>query len=163
MDDSHFTWIQILLRLLAALGAGAAIGVDREWRHKTAGLRTHMLFALACGGMTIMAIDIYLMEIDFGKSGSPDATRILQGIITGMSFLGAGAIIHGQHRIHGLTTGAGVWLAGALGLVFGAGLFRLGAVTLTLGLVTLVIIRLLEPRELREKRIAAERSEAGEP
>lgn len=157
----HFTSIQILLRLLAALGAGAIIGADREWRHKTAGLRTHMLFALACGALSVMAFEVYLMEIDFGKGNSPDATRILQGVITGMSFLGAGAIIHGQHKIHGLTTGAGVWLAGALGLIFGAGLFPLGAVTLGLGFITLTVIRLVEPRDIKARRLEAERDAEG--
>jgi putative Mg2+ transporter-C (MgtC) family protein len=157
IGESHFDWIQILYRLLAALGAGALIGADREWRHKTAGLRTHMLFALACASLSVMAIDVYLMERDYGPGGNPDATRILQGVITGMSFLGAGAIIHGQHRIHGLTTGAGVWLAGALGLVYGAGMYPLGTVALALGFITLTIIRLVEPKEIKEQRLKAER------
>src|ERR1700760_4208985 len=140
MGDSHFTWITILARLGAALAAGAAIGIDREWRHKTAGLRTHMLFALACAAMSVMAIEIYMSELATASGGNADATRILQGVITGMSFLGAGTIIHRQHRTQGLTAGAGVWLAAALGLVFGVGLYRLGAVALGLGLVTLIII-----------------------
>lgn len=146
LDNSHFGWMEMTWRLLAALGAGAAIGLDREWLRKPAGLKTHMLFALSCAAMSIMAIDIYLMELDRGPGSNPDATRILQGIITGMSFLGAGAIIRGQHKIHGLTTGASVWLAGGLGLIFGVGLYRLGAITLGLGLVTLIFIRLIEPR-----------------
>ncbi|HTJ63775.1 MAG TPA: MgtC/SapB family protein [Alphaproteobacteria bacterium] len=148
--DSHFGWLEILLRLLAALGAGAALGIDREWLHKPAGLKTHMLFALASAAMSIMAIDIYLMELDRGPGSNPDATRVLQGIITGMSFLGAGAIIRGQHKVHGLTTGASVWLAGALGIVFGVGLYRLGTVALLLGLLTLVLIRMIEPRHDNE-------------
>jgi putative Mg2+ transporter-C (MgtC) family protein len=146
LTNAHFGWIEIILRLAAALGAGAAIGIDREWLHKPAGLKTHMLFALACAAMSIMAIDLYLMELDRGTGSNPDATRILQGVITGMSFLGAGAIIRGQHKVHGLTTGAGVWLAGALGLIFGVGLFRLGTVTLAFGLATLIFIRLIEGR-----------------
>lgn len=146
LSDSHFGWLEIIVRLASALGAGAAIGIDREWLHKPAGLKTHMLFALACAAMSIMAIDLYLMELDRGTGSNPDATRVLQGIITGMSFLGAGAIIRGQHKVHGLTTGAGVWLAGAMGLIFGVGLFRLGVVTLIFGLATLVFMRLLEGR-----------------
>jgi putative Mg2+ transporter-C (MgtC) family protein len=144
--ESHFGWLEITLRLVAALAAGATLGIDREWRHKPAGLKTHMIFALASGVMSIMAIDLYLMEIDRGAGSSPDATRILQGIITGMSFLGAGAIIRGERSVHGLTTGASVWLAGGLGIVFGVGLYRLGAVALALGLLTLILIRLIEPR-----------------
>jgi putative Mg2+ transporter-C (MgtC) family protein len=145
LTESHFGWLEITLRLLAALAAGAALGIDREWLHKPAGLKTHMLFALSSAAMSIMAIDIYLMETDRGPASNPDATRVLQGIITGMSFLGAGAIIRGQHKIHGLTTGASVWLAGGLGIIFGVGLYKLGTVALGLGLVTLILIRLIEP------------------
>lgn len=158
MGISHFTWFEIVSRLLSALAAGGAIGLDREWRRKPAGLKTHMLFALACAAMAMMALDIYDMELDRGQGVNADATRILQGVITGMSFLGAGAIIHGQHRIHGLTTGAGVWLAGALGLIFGVGLWRLGIVALAMGLATLIFIRLIEPRDIKERRLKIERA-----
>ncbi len=157
LDQSHFEWGTITARLVAALFAGGALGLDREWLHKPAGLKTHMLFALSCAAMSVMAIDIYLMERDLGSGGNPDATRILQGIITGMSFLGAGAIIRGQHKIHGLTTGASVWLAGALGLIFGVGQYRLGIVALVLGLVTLIFIRIVEPRDIKQRRLALER------
>jgi putative Mg2+ transporter-C (MgtC) family protein len=157
LDSSHFSWFDIAFRLGAALAAGGAIGLDREWLRKPAGLKTHMLFALACATMAVMALDIYFMELD-EKGGGADATRILQGVITGMSFLGAGAIIRGQHRIHGLTTGAGVWLSGALGLCFGVGLFRLGAVSLGFGLAVLIFIRMIEPRDIKRRRLDWERA-----
>jgi putative Mg2+ transporter-C (MgtC) family protein len=158
MEHSHFTWLQIAMRLFAALMAGGAIGLDREWLRKTAGLKTHMLFALACAMMSMMALDLYMMELDRGSGANPDATRILQGIITGMSFLGAGAIIRGQHRVHGLTTGAGVWFAGGLGIVFGLGQFRLGAVSVIFGLATLIFIRMIEPRDIKKRRLEIERN-----
>jgi putative Mg2+ transporter-C (MgtC) family protein len=158
MGDTHFTWMQIVMRLAAALAAGGAIGLDREWLRKPAGLKTHMLFALACAMMSIMALDIYLAEVDRGPGGNPDATRILQGIITGMSFLGAGAIIRGQHKVHGLTTGAGVWLAGGLGIVFGLGQYRLGTVAVVFGLIVLIFIRMIEPRDIKKRRLAMEKA-----
>ncbi len=158
LDHSHLGWGETALRLSAALAAGGAIGVDREWLRKPAGLKTHMLFALACASMAIMATEIYLDEIKM-KAGSPDLTRILQGVITGMSFLGAGAIIRGRHRVHGLTTGAGVWLAGGMGLAFGVGLYRLGSLSLVFGLVVLVFIRMIEPRDIKRRRLAAERQD----
>ncbi len=157
MGDTHFTWLQIIERLAAALAAGGAIGLDREWLRKPAGLKTHMLFALACAMMSIMAVDIYLSELEH-PGGSPDATRILQGIITGMSFLGAGAIIRGQHKVHGLTTGAGVWLAGGLGIVFGLGQYRLGTVSVVLGLIVLIFIRMIEPRDIKKRRLEIEKA-----
>ncbi len=149
--------IEISARLGAALLAGGAIGLDREWRRKPAGLKTHMLFALACAAMAVMAIDIYEMEVARGPGGNPDATRILQGIITGMSFLGAGAIFRSDHRVHGLTTGAGVWLAGAAGLIFGVGLYPLGVIATGLGLAVLIFIRLIEPRDIKRRRLSMER------
>jgi putative Mg2+ transporter-C (MgtC) family protein len=158
MDHSHFAWTEIILRLGAAVLAGGAIGLDREWLRKTAGLKTHMLFALASAMLSVMALDLYFAEIDLGSGTSPDATRILQGIITGMSFLGAGAIIRGQHKIHGLTTGAGIWLAGGLGIVFGLGQFRLGTVAVILGLAILIFIRMIEPRDIKKRRLEAERN-----
>jgi putative Mg2+ transporter-C (MgtC) family protein len=158
MGDTHFTWTEIIVRLLAALAAGGAIGLDREWLRKPAGLKTHMLFALACAMMSIMALEIYFAELDRGPGNSPDATRILQGIITGMSFLGAGAIIRGQHKVHGLTTGAGVWLAGGLGIAFGLGQFRLGIVSVVLGLVVLIFIRMIEPHDIKKRRLEMEKS-----
>jgi putative Mg2+ transporter-C (MgtC) family protein len=157
MGDTHFTWLQIIERLAAALAAGGAIGLDREWLRKPAGLKTHMLFALACAMMSIMAVDIYLSELEH-PGGSPDATRILQGIITGMSFLGAGAIIRGQHKVHGLTTGAGVWLAGGLGIVFGLGQYRLGTVSVIFGLIVLIFIRMIEPRDIKKRRLEIEKA-----
>jgi len=159
MGEMHFGWLEIVERLAAALAAGAAIGLDREWLHKTAGLKTHMLFALASAMMAIMALEVYFSELDRGAGASPDATRVLQGIITGMSFLGAGAIIRGQHKIHGLTTGAGVWLAGGLGIVFGLGLYRLGVVAVGFGLIVLVFIRMVEPKNVKERRHAIEKAE----
>jgi putative Mg2+ transporter-C (MgtC) family protein len=158
MGDTHCTWLQIIERLAAALAAGGAIGLDREWLRKPAGLKTHMLFALACAMMSIMALDIYLAELDRGPGGNPDTTRILQGIITGMSFLGAGAIIRGQHKVHGLTTGAGVWLAGGLGIVFGLGQYRLGTVSVVFGLIVLIFIRMIEPRDIKKRRLEIEKA-----
>ncbi len=154
----HFTWIEIVERLGAALIAGGAIGLDREWLRKPAGLKTHMIFALASAMMSIMALEIYFSELDH-PGGNPDATRVLQGIITGMSFLGAGAIVRGQHKVHGLTTGAGVWLAGGLGIVFGLGQYRLGTVAAVLGLLVLIFIRMIEPKDIKKRRQELEEAE----
>src|SRR5579859_5289956 len=159
MGDMHFGWLEIIERLAAALAAGAAIGLDREVLRKTAGLKTHMLFALSCAMMAIMALEVYYSELDRGPGANPDATRILQGIITGMSFLGAGAIIRERHKIHGLTTGAGVWLAGGLGIVFGLGQYRLGVVATAFGLIVLIFIRMIEPKNVKDRRLQIERAE----
>jgi putative Mg2+ transporter-C (MgtC) family protein len=104
-DLTHL--VRILGRLSVALILGAAIGLQREVAHKTAGMRTHMLVALGTALLLVAASDA-------GLSNS-DLSRIVQGIITGIGFLGGGAILKltDEHEIHGLTTAAGIWLTAA--------------------------------------------------
>jgi putative Mg2+ transporter-C (MgtC) family protein len=76
-----------------------------------------------------------------------------------MSFLGAGAIMRGQHKVHGLTTGAGVWLAGGLGIAFGLGQYRLGMVAAAFGLAVLIFIRMIEPKDIKKRRLEIEQAD----
>lgn len=105
---------QLIVRLLAAAVLGALIGYEREHSHKAAGLRTHML---VCVGSTL----ITLVSIYGFPDGDP--TRIASSIITGIGFLGAGAIIVGKGNVKGLTTAATLWMVAGLGLAIGAGFF----------------------------------------
>src|SRR5690606_28107558 len=89
----------IAVRLLAALAAGACIGLDREWRRKPAGLRTHMLIALASAVFTILASELYLDSIRISPRGSADPVRIIEAVTAGVAFLGAGAIFRGGGRV----------------------------------------------------------------
>jgi putative Mg2+ transporter-C (MgtC) family protein len=102
-------YIDVFLRLGAAVLAGAIIGFDREIRDKPAGLRTLTLVSLGSAVFVLAALD----------GGTADSTsRVIQGIITGVGFLGAGTIIHGrdERSVRGLTTAASVWLAAAIGI-----------------------------------------------
>jgi len=102
-------YLDVFVRLGAALLAGAVIGFDREIRDKPAGLRTLTLVSLGSAVFVLAALD----------GGTADSTsRVIQGIITGIGFLGAGTIIHGrdEHSVRGLTTAAAVWLAAAIGI-----------------------------------------------
>src|ERR1700754_4659488 len=96
--------VRITVRLLAALAVGTAIGLQREITHKTAGLRTHMMVALGTA----------LFVVGAAESGtSPESLgRVIQGIATGIGFLGAGAILKldEQREVHGMTTAAGIWM-----------------------------------------------------
>ena len=108
---------EIIIRLFAAAVLGALIGYEREYYHKAAGLRTHMLVSV--GSALITLVSIYAFE-------SGDPTRVASSIITGIGFLGAGAIIVGKGNVRGLTTAATLWMVAGLGLAVGAG-FYVGA------------------------------------
>jgi len=125
----------VLVRLAAAVGVGALIGLDRELRQKPAGIRTLALVALGSA--------VFVLEtIDSGRSPYTDPTsRVIQGIITGVGFLGAGSIMRniGEESVRGLTTAASIWLAAAMGIACGLANWPLVVVGGLLGVLVLVI------------------------
>jgi putative Mg2+ transporter-C (MgtC) family protein len=125
------------------------IGYEREWADKPAGLRTHMLVSLAACSFTIVALEMVAtleteMEASTRLTVNPDPTRVIEAVITGIAFLGAGTIIQARRRVTGITTGASIWLAGAVGLACGGGFYIIAGLTVLLTLATLVCIRRLE-------------------
>jgi len=124
-----------LLRLAAAVAAGALIGLDRELRHKPAGLRTLALVSLGSA--------VFILEtIDSTRGVYTDATsRVIQGIVTGVGFLGAGSIMRGagEEPVRGLTTAASIWLAAAIGIACGLANWPLVVGGSALGLLVLLI------------------------
>ena len=131
-------------RLCFALLIGGIIGLERELRDKPAGLRTHMLVTLGSAIFTIIAIQIG------GKEISPDAlSRVIQGIASGVGFLGAGEILRksseqSKLEIHGLTSAAAIWVAAALGIATGCGLWQLGLIGSVLTIVVLKLVKKVE-------------------
>jgi len=126
--------LEIAGRLGLATLLGAAIGINREWERKPAGLRTHALVAL--GGALFTLIGLLLSRDD------PSATaRILQGITAGIGFIGAGVIMRrpDMRDVQGLTTAAAIWIVAAIGVAVGAGLWRTSLIVLTLALFVLVV------------------------
>jgi putative Mg2+ transporter-C (MgtC) family protein len=126
----------LILRLLLAAGLGAAIGVEREYRQKPAGLRTNILIAVGSALFTILSIDIAR------GGGTPD--RIAAQIISGIGFLGGGAILRSGESVHGMTTAATIWVNAAVGVAAGAGEYSLAASATVL---TLVVLAVLPPIE----------------
>jgi putative Mg2+ transporter-C (MgtC) family protein len=122
--------LDMLGRLLLAAALGAILGAEREMRQRAAGFRTNTLIALGSAAFTL--ISIQLAEADGG-----DPTRIPSQVVTGIGFLGGGAILRGQGDIRGLTTAATVWVNAAIGMAAGAGFYAL-AITSTL--VTLFVL-----------------------
>jgi putative Mg2+ transporter-C (MgtC) family protein len=130
--------LDLTLRLLLAAGLGAAIGVERELRQKPAGLRTNILIAV--GAALFTAESIHLASVYGG--GSPD--RVAAQIVTGIGFLGAGAIMQSGMSVHGMTTAATIWVNAAIGMAAGAGSFGMATIATTL---TLAVLALLPPIE----------------
>ncbi|MBU3580101.1 MgtC/SapB family protein [Polynucleobacter sp. 73C-SIWE] len=124
----------MVLRLAFALLVGTILGLNRWLHHKSAGIRTHSLVAIG-SATAIMLIS------DFVQDDAQAVSRVLQGLITGLGFLGAGVIIHEQHsrRVHGLTTAASLWACALIGAAFGAGQFVLGGLALGAILLTLAL------------------------
>ena len=131
---------ETLLRLSAALAFGALIGIDREWRRRPAGLRTHMLVALASAMFTILAFHIYGEVQSADESDTADPLRLLEAITAGVAFLAAGTIIRRDERVVGLTTGGGLWFSGAIGMACGTGLLLLAALGAALAVVVLALL-----------------------
>ena len=123
----------IAFRLALALGVGAALGINRDLRRKPAGVRTHSLVSIGAALVVMAALAM--------PTATPDTvSRIVQGLITGIGFLGAGVIIHheAEARIEGLTTAASIWVAAALGATCGAGLWEIAVGGLCAALVVLI-------------------------
>jgi putative Mg2+ transporter-C (MgtC) family protein len=136
--------VRYSLRLIVAALLGGALGYEREFHHKRAGLRTHMLVAV--GAAVFVLVPRMTMNDDA-------VSRVIQGLVVGIGFLGGGTIIHFHDRpeVKGLTTAAGIWLTAGIGTTVGLG--RLGTAVLTtiLALVILAVLPRFE-RPLREDR-----------
>jgi putative Mg2+ transporter-C (MgtC) family protein len=132
--------IRISLRLFVALVIGGLVGIQRELTHKPAGLRTHMLLALGTALIVITA--------DESGMSKSDLSRLFQGLVTGIGFLGGGAILKltAEHEIHGLTTAAGIWLTAAASAAAGIGQLALAVVGVCLGLLVLAAFVKVEKR-----------------
>ena len=138
-------YVQILLRLIAALAAGGIIGLERSFRGRAAGFRTHALVCLASS--LLMLVTVYERQwfaISEGIRGVIDPTRMAQGIMTGIGFLGAGVIIKERMKIRGLTTAASLWLTASIGVVIGMGLYFAAFLATLLALGVLVFFRWIE-------------------
>ncbi|MEH2317591.1 MgtC/SapB family protein [Nostoc sp.] len=140
-------WVNISFRLCLALLIGAIIGLERQIRHKPAGLRTHILVSFGSAMFTLI-----IMQTGASQS-SPDAlSRVIQGIAAGVGFLGAGEIVRQssqqtqQFEIHGLTSAAAIWVSAALGIAAGCGLWQLGLIGTLLTFLVLNVFRRLEKR-----------------
>ncbi|HMN41961.1 MAG TPA: MgtC/SapB family protein [Phycisphaerales bacterium] len=132
----------ILLRLGVSMLFGAIIGINRQRMHKPAGLRTLMLVCVGACTFTLLPIAYHTPGGE--AMTTADMSRIIQGVVGGIGFLGAGVIIHSGTRTAGITTAAAVWLTAAVGVAIGAGQIRLGIAAGVAAILTLSIVGRLE-------------------
>lgn len=137
--------LELTLRLITATILGSIIGLEREFRAKEAGYRTHALVAL--GSALFMIVSQYGLNESLPGSHlghiTWDASRIAASVVTGIGFIGAGTIMFQKHIVRGLTTAAGIWATGAIGLVCGAGMYWIAIIASILTLATLELLSLL--------------------
>lgn len=150
-----FTSGQIFFRLALSLILGSLVGLERELHRRTAGLRTHILVSM--GSCLIMLTSLHVFAI-YKDQVPLDPTRIAAGVITGIGFLGAGAIMRERAGVKGLTTAASLWVVAAIGLAVGCGFYSAAIFSTLLTLAVLMVLRSFEGIILdRERRKAKEK------
>ena len=130
--------VELALRLLVALLLGAFIGLEREYHRHPAGLRTMAMVSVGSCLFTLLGAEL--------GNKNTDPTRIAAQVVTGVGFLGAGAILRQGRNIHGLTTAASIWVVAAIGMAVGFGLYLLPTICTLLVVIALITIRPLEAR-----------------
>lgn len=143
-DGGHV--IRVAVRLIVAMLLGAVVGIERERAGQWAGLRTHMLVALGSALLVVIPSEAGL--------GLSDITRVIQGIATGIGFIGAGSVLKlaDSREIQGLTTAAGVWVTAAVGVAAGLGFAGVAALSVALAWVILTAVGRLEARFIRRRK-----------
>ncbi len=143
--DSSAFLLDIFLPCILALIFGGIIGLQREKAERPAGLRTH---ALVCLGSTVFTLISYLGFSSIG-SGTIDPSRIAAGIVTGIGFIGAGAIFRQGSLIRGVTTAASIWIVASIGMALGVKLYYLALLVTIFGFLTLSILKYIEDKMLK--------------
>ena len=138
-DIMEATYFEITVRLSLALILGGAIGIEREYRAKEAGFRTHFLVAL--GSALFCIVSQYGFGIDL-----KDSSRVAAQVVSGIGFLGAGTIIFQKNVVRGLTTAAGLWVTAAIGLACGTGMYVAAAVATAMVMLGLEVLHALIPQ-----------------
>ena len=144
-------FVEMVLRLALSGALGGVIGAEREYRGKVAGTRTHLLVALGSALMLLVS------QHGFGGQGDPG--RVAAQIVSGIGFIGAGAIMVDRQSVHGLTTAAGIWVAAGIGMATAAGLYGLAIATTVLALVGLEVFGIILFNDRRRRQDKGEQNE----
>lgn len=137
----------VLFRLILAATLSGIIGFEREFHGRAAGFRTHIL--LCIGSTLVMLTSMHIFDVYYGKVAC-DPARLAAGVVTGIGFLGAGAIMRSRASVRGLTTAASLWAVAGIGLAVGSGLYFASIVTTVLVMITLMLFSRLEHAMIRK-------------
>lgn len=152
-----FEWEKVILfRLLIAVTLGAFIGMERERKNRFAGFRTHILVAVGSCVFMLVSLSMPMIVAELPVAGivnNADPGRIAAQVVSGIGFLGAGAILQSKRRVKGLTTAASLWAVSAIGLAIGSGLYLTGITATIIILLVLTYFRRLEANA-RERKFA---------
>lgn len=148
-------WTDFLTRIAAALVLGALIGMERQWRQKSAGLRTNTLVSLGSAVFTLISVALTPLDDGIYKG---DVTRVVGQIVTGIGFLGAGVIMRNGTGVQGLNTAATIWCSAAVGALAGAGFYLFASVTAITVSLTHILLR---PLGLRLNSLPVRKEESG--
>lgn len=142
-------FFRVTLRMLTAVLLGGLVGLEREAAGKAAGLRTHSLVTLGAA--------VVMMVAGSMSMSAADQSRVIQGLVTGIGFIGGGAILKltDERRIQGITTASGIWMTASIGIAVGAGKLTIAVIGTALTFVVLRVLRLLEERLFTEPRESA--------
>ena len=145
--------LELVLRILVGTTLGGVIGYERDLHGRPAGLRTHMVVALASA--TFMVVSTHLAYYQHYRAGDfteVDGSRIAASVVSGIGFLAGGAILRTGFSVQGLTTAAGLWLVAAIGLCAGAGMFIESVAATMIGVTALTLLRRFEDKDDRVRR-----------
>jgi putative Mg2+ transporter-C (MgtC) family protein len=137
-------WV-IVFRMAAAVVLGGVIGFEREFLARPAGMRTHILVSLAAATFAVVTLELLAHAKAEGVT-STDPIRVIEAVTAGVAFLAAGTIIHSRGKVQGLTTGASLWLAGAIGAATGIGFYLIAVLATVLAFLVLTVLRWVEER-----------------
>ena len=140
--------VELLLRIAVATALGAIIGLEREIHRRPAGLRTHMLVALASSTFMVVSTHfVYFQHYQKEDLVAVDPSRIAAAVVAGTGFLAGGAIFRTGLTVQGLTTGAGLWLVSSIGLAAGGGMYPVSFGATAIGLIALSVVRRFEGKD----------------
>ena len=150
LTSTEITWQVALVRILASFFIGTLVGIERETHDQPAGLRTHILISI--GATVVMLISIFIPQT-FPNFQNGDPGRIAAQVVSGIGFLGAGAMLKFGADVKGLTTAASIWAIASLWLAVGAGMFAMGFIGVVVILFALTVMNLFEKRVFKERTI----------
>lgn len=150
--ETEIPVLDMLTRLSVAAGLALLLGLEREFRGKPAGLRSHMLVSLGSAAFIIIGMSILFATAEGDPSARIDPSRVVEGVIGGIGFLGAGSIIRSGGQIQGITTGASIWLAGAIGVSAGINNFPLAIMVTVIALIIMTGLGRFEREIIDEKK-----------